>query len=39
MYEKSADLKINLAPATSKLTIVTDETLSNQGAYGVKPGK
>jgi len=39
MYEESADLKINLAPATSKLTIVTDETLSNQGAYGVKPGK
>jgi len=39
LYEKSANLKINLAPATSKLTIVTDETLSNQGAYGVKQGK
>jgi DUF3078 family protein len=39
LYEKSANLKINLAPATSKLTIVNDEILSNQGAYGVKLGK
>jgi len=39
LYEKTADFKINLAPATSKLTIVTDQILSNQGAFGVKPGK
>jgi len=39
LYEKTSDLKINLSPATSKLTIVTDDTLSKQGAYGVTPGK
>ena len=39
LWKKSDNLKVNFAPATSKLTIVNDETLSDAGAYGVEPGK
>ncbi len=39
LWKKSDNLKVNFAPATSKLTIVTDDALSAIGAYGVDPGK
>jgi len=39
LWKKSDNLKINFAPATSKLTFVTDDVLSAAGAYGVDPGK
>jgi Protein of unknown function (DUF3078) len=39
MYQKSDKFKFNLAPATSKLTIVADDILADQGAYGVANGK
>jgi len=39
LWKKSDNLKVNFAPATSKLTIVTDDALSAVGAYGVDPGK
>ncbi len=39
LWKKSDNFKINISPATAKLTFVTDETLSNAGAYGVDPGE
>ena len=33
------DLKILISPMSEKMTFVTDERLSNDGAYGVKPGE
>ena len=33
------DLKVLLSPISEKMTIVTDKKLSNDGAYGVDPGK
>ena len=39
LWKKSDNLKVNFAPATSKMTLVMDEDLSNAGAYGVDPGK
>ena len=39
LWKKSDNLKVNFAPATSKLTFVMDDTLSAAGAYGVDPGK
>jgi len=39
LWKKSDNFKINISPTTAKLTIVTDETLSNLGAYGVDPGE
>jgi len=39
LWKKSDNLKVNFAPATSKLTFVTDDVLSAFGAYGVEPGK
>ncbi len=39
LWKKSDNFKINISPATGKLTIVTDETLSNAGMYGVDPGE
>ncbi len=39
LWKKSDNLKINFAPVTSKLTIVTDNALSDLGAFGVDPGK
>jgi hypothetical protein len=38
LWKKSENFKINLSPASGKFTIVTDETLSNAGAFGVEPG-
>lgn len=38
-YKPQKDLSIFFSPATAKLTVVSDEDLSNQGAFGVDPGK
>lgn len=38
-YKPQKDLSIFFSPATAKLTVVSDENLSNQGAFGVDPGK
>lgn len=38
-YKPSAYLSIFAAPLTGKITIVTDKTLSDAGAFGVEPGK
>lgn len=37
-YKPNADFSFYLSPATGKMTIVNDDTLSAQGAYGVTPG-
>jgi hypothetical protein len=39
LWKKSDNLKINFAPATSKMTLVMDDDLSAAGAYGVDAGK
>jgi len=39
LWKKSDNLKVNFAPATSKMTLVMDDALSAVGAYGVDPGK
>ncbi len=39
LWKKSDNLKVNFAPATSKMTLVMDDDLSAAGAYGVDPGK
>jgi len=39
LFSKSNNFKINIAPATTKLTIVADDNLADQGAFGVDPGK
>jgi len=39
LWKKSDNLKVNFAPATSKMTIVLDDALSAAGAYGVDPGE
>ncbi len=39
LWKKSDNFKINISPATGKLTIVTDEVLSDLGAFGVDPGE
>jgi hypothetical protein len=38
-YKPSAYFSVFAAPVTGKITIVSDETLSNAGAFGVEPGK
>jgi len=38
LWKKSDNLYVNFAPATTKMTFVTDTALSNAGAYGVDPG-
>ncbi|MDR6241673.1 hypothetical protein HNQ88_004760 [Aureibacter tunicatorum] len=38
-YNKGEELSILLAPVAGKMTFVLSDTLSNQGAYGVKEGK
>ncbi len=35
LWKKSDDLKINISPATGKITFVLDDTLANAGAFGV----
>jgi hypothetical protein len=39
LWKKSDNLKVNFAPATSKMTLVMDDALSAAGAYGVNPGE
>ncbi len=39
LWKKSDNFKINISPATGKLTFVTDEDLSNIGAFGVDVGE
>lgn len=38
-YKPQKDLSIFLSPATARLTVVSDDRLSAQGAFGVDPGK
>ncbi|MDX9846599.1 MAG: DUF3078 domain-containing protein [Tenuifilaceae bacterium] len=38
-YKPNNYLSIFAAPLTGKITLVTDEVLSNAGAFGVEPGK
>ncbi len=38
-YKPAEGLSIFISPITSRWTIVTDDTLSAKGAYGVSPGK
>jgi hypothetical protein len=38
-YKPNAYFSAFLAPLTAKFTFVTDQTLSNLGAFGVKPGE
>jgi len=38
-YKPAPGLAIFISPITSRWTIVTDDTLSAKGAYGVDPGK
>jgi hypothetical protein len=38
-YKPNADFSFYLSPATGKMTIVNDDVLSAQGAYGVIPGE
>lgn len=38
-YKPAPGLSIFVSPITSRWTIVTDDTLSAKGAYGVTPGK
>lgn len=37
-YKPNKNFSISLAPISSRTTIVTHDSLSNAGAYGVKPG-
>ncbi len=38
-YQPNENFSVSLSPATARWTIVTDELLSSQGAFGVDPGK
>lgn len=38
-YQPNENFSVSLSPATARWTIVTDEVLSSQGAFGVDPGK
>lgn len=38
-YKPNPDFSFYLSPATGKMTIVNDDILSDQGAYGVTPGE
>lgn len=37
-YKPSDNFSVYLSPLTGKITLVTDDVLSAQGAYGVEPG-
>lgn len=39
LWKKSDNFKVNLSPATGKMTFVLDQTLANAGAFGVEPGE
>jgi len=38
-YKPDANFSLIMAPASGRITIVTDDTLSSRGAFGVEPGK
>lgn len=38
-YKPSDNFSVYLSPLTGKITLVTDDVLSAQGAYGVEPGE
>jgi len=38
-YKKSDNLRFNISPAAARFIIVSDDSLSNAGAFGVDPGK
>jgi hypothetical protein len=38
-YKPNDDLSAYISPVTSKITIVTDQDLANQGAFGVTPAE
>ncbi len=38
-YKESDNFKMNLSPFASRITFVMNDTLSQQGAFGVDPGK
>lgn len=38
-FKESDNFKVNISPAASRFIFVTNEELSNAGAYGVDPGK
>jgi hypothetical protein len=37
-YKKSDNFRVNISPAAARLTFVTNDSLSNVGAFGVTPG-
>jgi len=39
LWKKSDNLKVNIAPITSRFVFVMDKQLSDAGAFGVDPGK
>lgn len=38
-YKRSDNFRINISPAAARIIMVTDQTLSDAGAFGVDPGK
>ncbi|MBD1425878.1 DUF3078 domain-containing protein [Sphingobacterium arenae] len=38
-YKRSDNFKVNLSPAAARFIFVTNDSLSNVGAFGVDPGK
>lgn len=38
-YKRSDNFKVNISPAAARFIFVTDDSLSNAGAFGVDPGK
>lgn len=39
LWKKSDNFKVNLSPATGKMTFVMDQVLADAGAFGVEPGE
>ena len=37
-YKKSDNFRVNLSPLAARITLVENDSLSNQGAFGVTPG-
>jgi hypothetical protein len=37
-YKKSDNLRVNLSPVASRITLVENDSLANTGAFGVTPG-
>jgi len=38
-YKKSDNLRVNISPLASRITLVTNDSLAAVGSYGVKPGQ